>query len=291
MKILTRFALIPILAAGFVNPVLAEHHETDAATDYAALQAEGSEDGNAWYMLSAKARNAGDTDLAWQAVAMAEELEFSAVRVGFEKMKIAIVSENFERAEDELQKIADSGFASPQLFVSDDTISKLKGRERYDEIVAAMEVAAYPCLHDDGFKDFDFWLGDWEVHVQSGQLAGYNTITRAERGCVIMENWTNAGGGTGMSINYLDKNSNEWVQVWNAEGGSQINVRGGLTEEGMAMEGLIHYVNNGETYPFRALWTPLEDGRVRQYFEQSTDDGETWQPWFEGFYSRKEKAE
>jgi hypothetical protein len=25
---------------------------------------------------------------------------------------------------------------------------------------------------------------------------------------------------------------------------------------------------------------------VRQYFEQSTDEGETWQPWFEGFYSR-----
>jgi hypothetical protein len=34
------------------------------------------------------------------------------------------------------------------------------------------------------------------------------------------------------------------------------------------------------------LWTPLADGRVRQFFEQSDDDGTNWTPWFEGFYSR-----
>jgi len=61
----------------------------------------------------------------------------------------------------------------------------------------------------------------------------------------------------------------------------------GMTDDGMAMEGYIHYVGNGTTAPFRALWTPLPDGRVRQYFEQSNDDGGTWVPWFEGFYTRK----
>jgi hypothetical protein len=32
----------------------------------------------------------------------------------------------------------------------------------------------------------------------------------------------------------------------------------------------------------------MPDGRVRQYFEQSNDDGATWEPWFEGFYTRKQ---
>jgi len=115
-----------------------------------------------------------------------------------------------------------------------------------------------------------------------------NTIEREERGCVLIERWKNSSGGTGMSINYLDKATDEWVQVqvWNAEGGSQINVRGGLTADGMRMEGQLHTIGNGTTVPFRALWTPLPDGRVRQFFEQSNDDGETWVPWFEGFYSR-----
>ena len=88
-----------------------------------------------------------------------------------------------------------------------------------------------------------------------------------------------------MSVNYLDKATNEWVQIWNAEGGSQIIIRGGMTDDGMAMEGYINYVANGTSAPFRALWTPLPDGRVRQYFEQSNDDGNTWVPWFEGFYT------
>jgi hypothetical protein len=56
----------------------------------------------------------------------------------------------------------------------------------------------------------------------------------------------------------------------------------------MLLSGTIHYIANGQTAPFRGLWTPMPDGRVRQYFEQSNDDGATWEPWFEGFYSRKQ---
>ena len=37
--------------------------------------------------------------------------------------------------------------------------------------------------------------------------------------------------------------------------------------------------------PFRGRWTPLPDGRVRQYFEELTPD-KKWQPWFEGFYAK-----
>jgi hypothetical protein len=59
-----------------------------------------------------------------------------------------------------------------------------------------------------------------------------------------------------------------------------------MTDDGMLLEGYIHYVNNGTTAPFRGLWTLLPDGRVRQYFEQSNDEGKTWVPWFEAFYTR-----
>jgi hypothetical protein len=58
----------------------------------------------------------------------------------------------------------------------------------------------------------------------------------------------------------------------------------------MLLEGQIHYTSNGITAPFRGLWTAQPDGRVRQFFEQSNDGGETWEPWFEGYYSRAETA-
>ena len=119
---------------------------------------------------------------------------------------------------------------------------------------------------------------------------GHNTIKSAERGCVLIENWTSAGGGTGMSINYLDEATGEWVQVWNSSSGTQIDIRGGLTDDGMLLEGTIHYVATDQTAPFRGLWTLLDDGRVRQYFEQGNEDGTEWSPWFEGFYTRTDAA-
>jgi hypothetical protein len=144
-----------------------------------------------------------------------------------------------------------------------------------------------PCSERAEFSQFDFWLGEWEVRTAAGKLAGTNRITRRADGCVLVEEWSSVGGGSGISVNYYDPAAQEWVQVWNGSGGTQITIRGGLDEEGsMDLRGTLHYVGRDRTVLFRGLWTPLPDGRVRQYFEQSTDEGETWQPWFEGFYSR-----
>jgi hypothetical protein len=144
-----------------------------------------------------------------------------------------------------------------------------------DDAAAAAQ-PTFPCESAEAFRAFDFWLGEWDVHLADGTVAGHNVITRDERGCMLTERWTGASGGTGMSVNFFDGTDGKWVQVWNSASGAQINIRGGLTAEGMAMTGTIHYVANGTTAPFRALWTPLADGRVRQYFEQSNDGGETW---------------
>ena len=125
------------------------------------------------------------------------------------------------------------------------------------------------------------------MHDRNGNFAGTNSIKKAHNGCLMTEDWVSASGFEGSSVNFLDRITGEWVQVWNDTSGGQIQVRGGLTEDGMALSGTIHYVSNGNTYLFRGLWTPLPDGRVRQFFEQSVDEGKTWSTWFEGFYSRK----
>ena len=144
-----------------------------------------------------------------------------------------------------------------------------------------------PCEDDERFAEFDFWVGEWDVHVAAGTFAGSNVITASYRHCVLIENWTSASGNGGMSINYFDHASGEWVQVWNDATGNQINIRGGITDDGMLLEGTIHYVGSDATFPFRGLWTPLPDGRVRQFFEQYDEESGTWATWFEGFYTRK----
>lgn len=245
-------------------------------------------DAAAWHQYAVEARQADNYDEAFHALAKAEEMGFSPVRVSFERARLHTLTGDGDRAVDELEAIAATGFGGVGFITNDPILSKLAGDGRYDAVVDGMSKLAYPCEHDDAFREFDFWIGDWVVHGAAGGLAGTNSITREERGCVLVEHWENTAGGTGQSINYVDKTTGEWVQIWNAEGGSQIHIRGGMTDEGMRLVGTLHTISNDTTLPFRALWTLLPDGRVRQLFEQSNDNGETWTTWFEGFYTRKE---
>lgn len=229
--------------------------------------------------------------LAPSLVASAQTSSASPAAVALEQAREHVRADERDAAIDVLERLAANGFTAVQAISGDAVLSTLAGDEAYDTLVATMSAQAYPCEHDERFRAFDFWLGEWDVHVASGQQAGQNRISSEQRGCYLAEAWTSATGGTGHSINYFDEAAGEWVQIWNDAGGNQIQIRGGLTDEGMLLVGTIHYVATDTTAPFRGLWTPLDDGRVRQFFEQSNDNGETWVPWFEGFYSRRDGAE
>lgn len=265
-----------------------EAREWAAAADAYAIRAEESpDDVAAWFRLAVSARHAERYAEAHDALDMAEKQQFSPVRVGLERARLNVLADNPMGALAELRAISASGFTAVNAITADPVLATLAGVDGFDALVAEMSKQAFPCEHDAAFSEFDFWIGEWDVHVANGTYAGSNRIDRAQHGCVLIEYWSSATGGTGTSINYLDKRSGEWVQIWNDAGGNQINIRGGMTPDGMSLTGTIHYVANGTTAPFRGLWTPMQDGRVRQFFEQGAVTDETWSPWFEGFYSRK----
>lgn len=153
---------------------------------------------------------------------------------------------------------------------------------------AGVAVGQPPVCGAPAHRAFDFWLGTWEVRTADGTLAGRNHISSEQQGCVLVERWSGAQGSTGMSQNFYDVASGQWRQVWISPG-VQIDIRGSARESEMALEGTISYVGASETFPFRGTWTLLDDGRVRQYFEEAREPSE-WRPWFEGFYARTEDA-
>jgi hypothetical protein len=53
-------------------------------------------------------------------------------------------------------------------------------------------------------RQFDFWLGDWQVHRADGSLAGINRITLEYGGCVIHERYVTGKGYSGESLNVYD---------------------------------------------------------------------------------------
>jgi hypothetical protein len=146
----------------------------------------------------------------------------------------------------------------------------------------------HDCQASAAHRQFDFWIGQWEVHDGKGTLAGNNSIQAVQKGCALREQWTSVSGGGGESLNYYDPGTGQWRQLWLDAGYSIIDIAGGLDDAGsMVLQGRIYYLGSGKEHPFRGSWTPLDDGRVRQFFQQQDGDG-AWQTWFEGFYKRSE---
>ncbi|MEO1475470.1 MAG: hypothetical protein AAFS13_03735 [Pseudomonadota bacterium] len=149
------------------------------------------------------------------------------------------------------------------------------------------EAVPPPPCSEPVYSDFDFWLGTWEVTNQDGVVQGQNTITKEEYGCLVLERWTSANGGTGQSYNYVDPLSGKWRQVW-VSAFSNIDYEGGKTEAGgIRLEGEITQ-RDGSQYPFVGEWIPRDDGTVLQIFHQYNPETKSWDEWFAGIYTRLE---
>lgn len=151
--------------------------------------------------------------------------------------------------------------------------------------VRAQEQAPPAGCNTPEYRQFDFWLGRWEVTVD-GKQAGDNVISKEEGGCLIVERWADVAGGTGQSYNYYEPHSKSWRQVWVSDY-MTIDYSGGFDDDGsMVLEGHVVYRHNGQRVPILGRWTPLEDGTVRQYVEQFDDTKGAMVPIFTGIYKR-----
>ncbi len=152
--------------------------------------------------------------------------------------------------------------------------------------VFAQAGPSQPCEESPIHHQFDFWIGEWIVETADGNRAGENTITRQANGCMLQEQWTSARGSSGQSVNYYDPSDGLWHQVWIDVAGNVGYFKGGLENGSMVLKG--RWINpDGSSYLLNGTWSQLDDGRVRQHFEQSTDDGATWSTWFDGYYRKK----
>ncbi len=153
-------------------------------------------------------------------------------------------------------------------------------------LVGASAGAATPPCAAGPYREFDFWVGAWDVRDAAGKAAGVNQISNEENGCVIVEHWRSAQGGTGQSYNYYNPATQKWNQLWIGLG-ILLHMEGGYAEGAMRLEGPLQYIAQGKTTTLRGTWTALPDGRVRQLFEESEDEGKTWALWFDGYYTRR----
>jgi hypothetical protein len=137
------------------------------------------------------------------------------------------------------------------------------------------------------FRQFDFWVGDWEVFGTDGKLAGVNQITREYGGCVIHEHYSTSRGYAGESLNIYDAGRKVWHQSWVDSSGTLLLLDGGLQGRDMVLEGNLTDARGAVTRQ-RITWTPNADGTVRQLWQAADAKGE-WTVLFDGTYRRAAK--
>ena len=135
-------------------------------------------------------------------------------------------------------------------------------------------------------RQFDFWIGEWNVTDAGGQQLGTSRVERLPNGCAISESWEGANGTRGQSTNAWDAGDNQWHQTWRDHDGTVLVLAGGIVNGEMVMEGERHMPDGTQTLE-RITWTPNNDGTVRQVWLSSPNRGMRWTSVFDVVYRKR----
>src|SRR5215475_13918500 len=99
-----------------------------------------------------------------------------------------------------------------------------------------MRPQAKPCGAKPEYRQFDFWIGEWDVEA-GGKPAGTNSVRLILGDCVIFENWKGAGGMTGKSFNIYNAAIGKWQQTWVDSSGNALEFYGEFKDGAMRLVG------------------------------------------------------
>ena len=265
-----------------------------AAEAYRGVVADEPENGLAWLRLGRAYVEMGQPDDALLAFA---EVPGTGLQTPFLNVFEARAYAQLGRDDDAFAALEAvqpvPGLGGAAALTGFEELAIYAGTARFDAITEAFEAAAWPCRADSASREFDFWIGDWDVYV-SGSLAGRNTVELMLGDCTLLENWTSAGNREGKSFNWVDRSTYRtprWRQLWVADGGNTLDYYNGEYRDGaMRFEGHI-FSPTGDSIPQKLRFENIAPDTVRQVFEQSTDDGATWVVTFDGLYIRRDNRD
>lgn len=140
-------------------------------------------------------------------------------------------------------------------------------------------------------RQFDFWIGDWDVTSADGKLAGTNLIRPILGTCVLLETWKGRADFMGMSFNSYDAPRRLWHQTWVDAAGNTLLLDGRFENSRMTLSDRDTPGKPDRGVINEITWTPNADGSVRQLWRTSADGGKTWQTAFDGHYVKSSRPQ
>jgi hypothetical protein len=193
-------------------------------------------------------------------------------------------SGNKDKAYEVLDKTPTMGGIPPATLEGEKDFAALREEARFKDLVHRSDITVNPCKASPNFRQFDFWIGEWDAKNAQGITVGSSSIQLILGQCVIFENWSTPVS-SGKSFNVFDTKDGKWHQNWVDDRGNNVHYVGSL------IDGKLVYVADtviaGKKALAKMTFSKLANGDVRQLGENSTDEGKTWTVTFDFTYVRK----
>jgi hypothetical protein len=228
-----------------------------------------------------------------------EKLGWPPAGISYRRAALFAQTGDMDRAFALLDDAAAKGLPATLPQQPDALLAPMKADARFKTFLETLDRRDHPCRHDPHYRDFDFWLGEWDVRPPGSPAnapAAENIITQEYEGCVLQEHWKPGGagssGGGGSSFNIYDSTRKMWFQTW-------VDATGGLHEYHGNLDADGNMAFTGETpgapgqparVPTKLTFFRLGPDQVRQLSEVSTDGGKTWTTNYDLIYTRRKSA-
>lgn len=138
-------------------------------------------------------------------------------------------------------------------------------------------------------RQFDFWLGEWDVTWEGG--AGTNSVTRILDDAVIQERFTGfpASPGEqpllGLSLSVYDAGLGKWRQTWVDNTGAYMDFVGGYADGKLTLA--TERMVDGRPIISRMVFYNIAADALDWDWERSGDCGQSWRLLWRIHYQRR----
>src|SRR5215213_4612111 len=171
-----------------------------------------------------------------------------------------------EKAFEVLEKSTTLGGIAPDALTAEKDFAAWKDEPRFKDLVKKSDLAVNPCKAKPEFRQFDFWIGEWDAKNPQGLTVGSSSIQLILNQCIIFENWSTPVS-SGKSFNVFNTSDKKWHQTWVDDKGSFTHYVGEFKDDKMIL--VAENMAGGKKTLLKMTFSKLPNGDVRQFGENS----------------------
>ncbi|REL37182.1 DUF1579 domain-containing protein [Thalassotalea euphylliae] len=152
-------------------------------------------------------------------------------------------------------------------------------------LLIALTAFASSACDDKSHRQFDFWIGHWQVTNSANDEVSNSKVSLINNGCGILEEYRTPSGFEGKSLNIYDQLSKRWHQTWIDNTGLLLQLDGEFKGNIMTLTGELIVPHNPPVMN-KITWQRFSEEVVVQRWYTSQDNGKTWELVFDGYYER-----